>query len=379
MASGPLKGVKVVEMGGIGPAPLAVTMLSDMGADVVRVDRKSGPRTNPMSGSKYELDGRGRRSVTIDLKDPRGTEICLDLFDKADVLIEGFRPGVMERLGLGPNIVLQRNPRLVYGRMTGWGQDGPYARMAGHDYNYIAITGAAFATGTAEQPVPPLNYVGDYAGALVMVAGVLAALHHAGRTGEGQVVDTAMCEAASYISGVFHALRQFGNWNEERWSNELDGGAPYYRAYRCADGEWISIGSIEPQFYAALLSTLGLPADLAATQRDRSTWPALTETLTAAFAGKTQREWCAIMENTDICFAPVVRFSEAPDHPQMKARGAFATIEGVIQPAPVPRFTATPSEIQGRAPHVGQHNDTAFVDWGLDPERVAGLARDGIL
>lgn len=379
MASGPLKGIRVIEMAGIGPGPLAATMLSDMGADVVRVDRKSGPRINPMSGTKYELDGRGRRSVTIDLKNPNGTETCLKLLEKADIVIEGFRPGVMERLGLGPDVVLHRNPKIVYGRMTGWGQDGPYAQMAGHDFNYVAISGAAYGIGTREQIVPPLNFVGDYAGTLLLVAGVLAALNHASRTGEGQVVDAAMCEVASFMATAFHAMAGIGYYKEERAANELDGGAPYYGAYRCKDGEWITIGSIEPQFYAELLDKLGLPAALLQSQRDQSTWPALKQQFTEIFAGRTRAQWCELFEGSDVCFGPVMKISEAPEHPHMKARGHFVTVEGVVQPGPVPRFSSTPGEVQGPPPRIGEHSETALRDWGFDPAEVQELAQSGVL
>ena len=379
MASGPLNGIRVIEMAGIGPGPLAATMLSDMGADVVRVDRKSGLRINPMSGTKYELDGRGRRSVTIDLKQPEGTQACLKLLDQADIVIEGFRPGVMERLGLGPDVVLGRNPKIIYGRMTGWGQDGPYAQMAGHDFNYVAISGAAYGIGTKDQIVPPLNYVGDYAGTLLLVSGVLAALNHATRTGQGQVVDAAMCEAASFISTGFHAMREIGYFTEERESNELDGGAPYYGAYRCKDGHWITIGSIEPQFYAELLDKLDLPAELARTQRDRATWPSLKQQFTEIFAGRTRAHWCEVFEGSDVCFAPVMKFSEAPDHPHMKARGHFVEVEGVVQPGPVPRFSATPGAVQSGPPTVGEHNEEALMDWGFDAGEVKKLTDNGVL
>ena len=379
MASGPLNGVRIVEIAGIGPGPLAATMLSDMGADVVRVDRKTGPRINPMSGTKYELDGRGRRSVTIDLKHPEGAKACLELIDKADIVIEGFRPGVMERLGLGPDVALARNPKLIYGRMTGWGQDGPYAQMAGHDYNYVAISGAAFAVGTAEQPVPPLNYVGDYAGTLVLVAGVLAALANVRGGGQGQVVDTAMCEAASFISTTFHAMAGLGYYKEQRAANELDGGAPYYGAYKCSDGEWITIGSIEPQFYAELLAKLGLTDRFATCQRDPSRHAEMREAFTAVIAGKSRDEWCAIMDGSDVCFAPILRFSEAPNHPHMKARGHFVTVDGVVQPGPVPRFSATPGAVQGGPPMIGQHSESALLDWGFSAGRVKELTEGGVL
>lgn len=373
MGSGPLKGVRVIEMAGIGPAPMAITLLSDLGAEVVRVDRKSASAINPMANSPYELDGRGRRSIHLDLKTEKGVAALLRMIEQADILIEGFRPGVMERLGVGPDIALARNRRLVFGRMTGWGQDGPYAQMAGHDYNYVAISGAAYAIGPAERPVPPLNFLGDYAGALVMVAGVLAGLNHARATGQGQVIDTAMCEAASYISTVFHAMRQLGYYREERASNELDGGAPYYSAYRCADGEWVSIAAIEPQFFAELIEKLGLPERFIRLQRDAASHPELREALERTFATKTRSEWCGILEGSDVCFAPILRFSEAPDHPQFKARGHFQSIDGVVQPGPVPRFSATPGAIQCGPPKTGEHTRDVLRDWGWTEAEMSDL------
>lgn len=380
MASGPLNGLKVVEMAGIGPGPLAATMLSDMGAQVIRVDRKGGSSIHPLAGTKLELDGRGRRSIAMDLKQPKGTETCLALIEQADILIEGFRPGVMERLGLGPDVALKRNPKLIYGRITGWGQNGPYALTAGHDLNYIAISGAAMAVGSPERPLPPLNYVGDYIGALMLVSGVLAALRHASAHGEGQVVDTAMCEAASYVSMVFHALQLDGQWSTERGvHNDADGGAPYYGAYACADGKWISVAPSEPRFYAELLSRLDLPASLVETQRDRSTWPDTRRRIADRFKQKTQRQWCELLEGTDACFAPMLHFGDAPSHPQYVARDYFVTVDDIVQPGPTPRFSKTPGRVQGPPPAIGADGAEILSEWGFDAGSILALREQGVL
>ena len=340
-ASGPLAGFRIVEFAGIGPGPFACMMLADMGAEVVTLDRV-GARKNLKS-----VAGRGRKVVEIDLKDKAAVAQVLDLLANADALIEGFRPGVMERLGLGPDIVLGRNPRLVYGRMTGWGQEGPLAQAAGHDINYISVTGALAAIGTAEKPVPPLNLVGDFGGgALYLVVGVLAALLEASRSGKGQVVDTAMCDGAASLMSMFFDMAAAGRWVEGRERNFLDGGAHFYGIYECACGHFISIGSIEPQFYALLRQHAGLTdADFDA-QMDREAWPALREKLTRIFKTKTREDWCKIMEGTDICFAPILTMAEAPKHPHMAARNVFVERHGVAQPAPAPRFSRTPSAIR---------------------------------
>ena len=340
-ASGPLAGFRIVEFAGIGPGPFACMMLADMGAEVVTLDRV-GARKNLKS-----VAGRGRKVVEIDLKDKAAVAQVLDLLANADALIEGFRPGVMERLGLGPDIVLERNPRLVYGRMTGWGQEGPLAQAAGHDINYISVTGALAAIGTAEKPVPPLNLVGDFGGgALYLVVGVLAALLEASRSGKGQVVDTAMCDGAASLMSMFFDMIAAGRWVEGRERNFLDGGAHFYGIYECACGHFISIGSIEPQFYALLRQHAGLTdADFDA-QMDREAWPALREKLTRIFKSKTREDWCKIMEGTDICFAPILTMAEAPKHPHMAARNVFVERHGVTQPAPAPRFSRTPSAIR---------------------------------
>lgn len=340
-SSGPLAGFRIVEFAGIGPGPFACMMLADMGAEVITLDRV---------GAGKNLKGvatRGRKVVELDLKDKAAVAQALDLLANADALIEGFRPGVMERLGLGPDVVLARNPRLVYGRMTGWGQDGPLANAAGHDINYISITGALAAIGTREKPVPPLNLVGDFGGgALYLVVGVLAALLEASRSGKGQVVDTAMCDGAASLMSMFFDLAASGRWVEGRDQNMLDGGAHFYGVYECACGHFISIGSIEPQFYALLRKHADLTdADFDA-QMDRKGWPALKEKLAAIFKSKTREEWCRIMEGTDICFAPILTMAEAPNHPHMAARKVFVERHGVTQPAPAPRFSRTPSAIR---------------------------------
>jgi alpha-methylacyl-CoA racemase len=340
--SGPLAGYRVVEFAGIGPGPFACMLLADMGADVVTLDR-IGAKRNPKS-----VAGRGRKVIEFDLKDKRALAQVLDLLASADALIEGFRPGVMERLGLGPDVVLKRNPKLVYGRMTGWGQHGPLALSAGHDINYISVTGALAAIGTKQTPVPPLNLVGDFGGgALYLVVGVLAALLEASKSGNGQVVDAAMCDGAASLMSMFFDLAAVGRWSEkERESNFLDGGAHFYGVYECACGNFISIGSIEPQFYALLRQHAGLTDPAFEAQMDRGAWPELRERLRKVFKQKTRAEWCSIMEGTDICFAPVLTMSEAAKHPHMMARNVLIERHGISQPAPAPRFSRTVSAIR---------------------------------
>ena len=340
-ATGPLKGVRIVEFAGIGPGPFACMMLADMGAEVITLDRV-GANKNMKS-----VSGRGRKVVELDLKDKASIAQVLDLLANADALIEGFRPGVMERLGLGPDVVLARNPRLVYGRMTGWGQTGPLACAAGHDINYISITGALAAIGGKDKPVPPLNLVGDFGGgALYLVVGVLAALVEAGKSGKGQVVDTAMCDGAASLMSMFFDFSAIGRWREERDCNMLDGGAHFYGVYECKDGQFVSIGSIEPQFYALLRKLAGLDDAAYDAQMDAKGWPALKQKLAAVFKSKTRDEWCKIMEGSDVCFAPILTMSEATQHPHMKAREVFITRHGIPQPAPAPRFSRTPSTVR---------------------------------
>lgn len=375
MATGPLTGVKILEFSGIGPGPFCGMLLSDMGADVLRIDRKGNDR-----GEKTHVTRRGRKSVALDLKQPAAREACLRLIATADALYEGFRPGVMERLGLGPDVALQRNPKLVYGRMTGWGQEGPLSQAAGHDINYIAITGALHAIGTAERPVPPLNLVGDFGGgALYLAVGMLAALLHARATGQGQVVDAAMSDGAASLMAAFYGHMAGGRWSDTRASNGVDGGAPYYGVYKCADGQWIALGSIEPQFFAIMMDKLGITDFPRDRQRDPSHWPDLRVRLEAAFLKKTQAEWISLMEGSDACFAGVLNLAEAPNHPHHVARGTFVTVDGVLQPAPAPRFSHTPSQIQELDPAIGAHNETGLMGWGFAREEVEALRKAGAL
>ncbi|MET0660609.1 MAG: CaiB/BaiF CoA-transferase family protein [Steroidobacteraceae bacterium] len=377
--SGPLSGTKIVEFTGIGPGPFVTMMLSDLGAEVVRIDKQGGASINPMAGTPHEVDARGRRSIALDLKQPAAIEVALELLDGADAMLEGFRPGVMERLGLGPDVACARNKKLVYARMTGWGQTGPLAQAAGHDINYIAISGALHAIGVRERPAIPLNFLGDYGGALVMVIGMLAALFNARATGRGQVVDTAMSDAAVYLTTIFHAMGQAGVWREKRESNMADGGMPYYNVYRCADDEWISIGSIEPQFYAELVQKTGLPSRFAQSQNDPALWTEMRAELSKIFLSKPRQYWCEVMEGSNVCFAPVLKFSEAPKHPHNVARAAFVNVSGVVQPAPVPKFSVTPAQVQGPPPKPGEHSAAILADWGFDAAAIRKLEADGVI
>jgi alpha-methylacyl-CoA racemase len=364
MGKGPLSGVKVVEFQGIGPGPFACMLLSDMGADVVRIDRKGG-------GGAYKFDvlARGRRSVALDLKNPADMAVALELISKADALVEGFRPGVMERLGLGPDEALKRNPKLVYGRMTGWGQDGPLAQAAGHDANYISITGALGAMGrTGANPSVPLNLVGDFGGgALYLAMGICAALVEAKTSGKGQVIDTAITDCTASLMAMMYGFRAAGMWTDTRDSNLLDGGAPFYDVYETSDGKYVTIGSLEPQFYALLLEKTGLKDDPAfSAQMDRSQWPTMEAKLTALIKTKTRDEWASIMEGTDVCFGPVLDMAEAPSHPHNVARKAFIEVDGVVQPAPAPRFSRTPGEVQGPPAKVGAHTEDVLSAWNIE-------------
>jgi len=378
---GPLDGIRILEVAGLGPGPFAAMMLSDMGADVLRIDRASAVREGEPEGIAAEVLDRGRRSVGIDLKHPEGVAAMLKLIASADVLIEGFRPGVMERLGLGPDVCRDRNPRLVYGRMTGWGQDGPLAQAAGHDINYIALAGALNAIGHAGQkPVPPLNLVGDFGGGGMMLAfGVVCALIERGSSGLGQVVDAAMVDGTAALMAPFFGMTAAGVWNEERGTNLLDGGAHFYDTYETRDGAYVSIGSIERQFYAELLEKTGLASDDLPKRMDRDSWPKLRDRLTEIFKSKTRAEWCEIMEGSDVCFAPVLSMSEAPSHPHNRARNTFVEIDGVTQPAPAPRFDRTPGAISRGPSSPGQHTDEALSDWGFEPETLTKLRDAGAI
>ena len=372
---GPLEGVKILEVAGIGPGPFAGMMLSDMGAEVVRIDRADRVRGGDPENPPKDILARGRRSVAVDLKNPQGVELVLAMVEKADVLIEGFRPGVMERLGLGPEICLARNPGIVFGRMTGWGQEGPLAHAAGHDINYIALTGALHAIGRRDQaPVPPLNLVGDFGGGGMLLAyGVVCALLEKARSGQGQVVDAAMVDGASALMGMIYAMKSMGVWQDERGTNMLDTGSHFYDVYETRDAKYVSIGSIEPQFYALLLQQLGLEGEELPPQMDREQWAALKVRVAEIFKTRTRDEWSAIMEGTDVCYAPVLDLEEAPEHTHLKQRKTFVEAAGVIQPAPAPRFSRTAPELVRPPSFEGQHTDEVLADFGFDAERVAAL------
>ncbi|MCS6926861.1 MAG: CoA transferase [Candidatus Binatia bacterium] len=378
---GVLSGYKIIEFAGIGPAPMCAMLLSDMGAEVLRIDRVEDANLGIPTDAKYSVLHRGRRSVAIDLKRKEGTEVALALIERADALIEGFRPGVMERLGLGPEPCLARNPRLVYGRMTGWGQEGPLAHAAGHDINYIALTGALHSIGRrGEAPVPPLNLVGDFGGGGVYLAlGVVAALLEAQKSGKGQVIDVAMVDGAASLMAAIYGLRAAGRWTDQRGENILDTGAHYYNVYETRDGKYVAVGSIEPKFYAELLRLTGLEHEELPRQNDRSAWPALTERLAAIFRTKTREEWCRIMEGSEVCFAPVLSMEEAPKHPHNRARGTFVEVDGVVQPAPAPRFSRTPSAIQRPPAQPGEHTEEALRDWGFSAAQVEELRASGVI
>lgn len=368
-AAGPLSGVRVVELAGIGPGPMASMMLAELGADVVRVDR---PTVSPLT----DVLDRGRRSVVVDLKHPSGPETVLRLAERADILLEGYRPGVTERLGLGPAEVHRRNPALVYGRMTGWGQRGPRAHTAGHDINYLSLTGALAAIGRADGPPQiPLNLVGDFGGgSLYLVVGVLAALHHARATGQGQVVDAAIVDGVSHLSAMIWAERRYNGWTDDRGSNLLDGGAPFYDVYETADGGWFAVGALEPQFYARLVELLDLP-EWTGAQNDESRWPRMRETFRVVFASRTRAEWEKVFDGTDACASPVLSWSEAVRDPHLAARGVHTVVDGGDVPAPAPRFSRTPGRIAEPQGHIGSRSEEVLADWGV--EDVAGLLSEG--
>jgi alpha-methylacyl-CoA racemase len=376
--AGPLAGIRVVEMVGLGPCPFAAMMLADMGAEVIRIDRKpapGAPNPFPMLGTKFDVMARSRRSLALDLKHPQAKELVLKLVEQADVLLEGFRPGVMERLGLGPDACRERNRRLVYGRVTGWGQDGPLAQAAGHDLNYIALSGMLQAMGRADgPPAPPLNLVGDFGGGAMMLAfGVVCAVLEARGSGQGQVVDAAMTDGSALLGAMIYGLRAHGSWSDARAANLLDGGAPFYDTYACADGRFVSIGAIEPQFYARLLALAGAADPAFEARMDEARWPELKARFSALFATRSRDEWCALLEGTDACFAPVLDMDEAPRHPHNAARGAFVDIAGVTQPAPAPRFSRTAPSVSAAPAAPGEHTEAVLADWGWTRDAIAAL------
>ena len=378
---GPLKGLRVIELAGIGPGPFCAMLLADMGADVVRVDRTEASDLGVPMDKRFDINGRNRRSVALDLKSAAGRDAVKRLVAGADVLIEGFRPGVAERLGLGPADCHAVNPRLVYGRMTGFGQTGPMSQAAGHDLNYIALTGALHAIGPAGgKPVPPLNLVGDYGGgALYLAMGLLAALHERTQSGRGQVVDAAMVDGAASLASIFYGMTASGRWNDQRGNNLLDGGAPFYDTYETADGKYVSIGALEPKFFAEMAERIGLDARFIKGQYDRKLWPEMRAEMTRILRGKTRDEWCSVLEGSDACFAPVLHITEAAQHPHALAREAFVTRDGVRQPAPAPRFDRTPSQVQGPTlVQAGQHSDAVLRDAGFSAAEIAALREAGV-
>jgi alpha-methylacyl-CoA racemase len=372
---GPLHGLRIIELEAIGPVPMCAMLLADLGADVVRVDRREPSGLGVAMERRFAVNSRNRRSVALDLKSAPGRDAALRLIARADVLLEGFRPGVAERLGLGPDACHASNAGLVYGRMTGFGQSGPLAHAAGHDLNYIALTGVLHAIGPAGgKPVPPLNLVGDYGGgALYLALGVLAALHERRTSGRGQVVDAAMVDGAASLASIFYGLAAAGRWDGGRGENLLDGGAPFYDTYACADDRYVAIGALEPKFFAELARRIGLDARFVERQYDRSLWPDLRAAMTAILKTRTRDEWCARLEGTDACFAPVLSIAEAPHHPHAKARGGFIEIDGVVQPAPAPRFSRSQAALPGAAPRNGAHTEDVLAEAGFSRAEIDAL------
>lgn len=366
-------------MAGLGPAPFCSMLLADMGAEVIIVDRKGAPGV-PAQANPADVLRRGRRSIALDLKQPEAVEVVLRLIDDADIVLEGFRPGVMERMGLAPEVCHARNPALVYGRMTGWGQSGPLAAAAGHDINYIALSGVLHSIGPAAQPLAPLNLVGDFGGGAMLLAfGLLCAVLETRSSGRGQVVDAAMTDGSALLMSMIYGFKASGSWTGQRADNILDGGAPFYGTYRCADGKWVAIGSIEPQFYALLLQKCGIDQARLPAQRDRAGWAALRERLASVFLGKSRDAWCALMEGSDVCFAPVLDLDEAPLHPHNLARGAFCDIGGVLQPAPAPRFSRSTADLPQAPAAPGAHTAPILAGLGFDDEQIARLRQAGAI
>lgn len=372
---GPLKGFKIIELAGIGPGPFCGMLLADMGAEVIVVERASSDHVMP------DVTRRGKKSIALNLKSKEGLETLLNLVEGADAIFEGFRPGVAERLGVGPDECLKRNPKIVYGRMTGWGQTGPLAQAAGHDINYISLTGALYATGRKhEKPAPPLNLVGDYGGgAMFLAVGLLAALLESQKTGKGQVIDAAMTDGSALLMATFNTFHAMGIWSTQRGSNLLDSGAHFYDTYETQDGKYISLGSIEPQFYSLLIEKANLDPKVFGDQHNAAKWPEYKDKLEVIFKTKTQAEWCELMEGSDVCFAPVLDFLEAPSHPHNAERKTYIDVDGMTQPAPAPRFSRTPSEVQYGSKAAGVDTESVLSDWGFSAEKIQQLKNEGAL
>ena len=372
---GPLKGLQIIEMAGIGPAPFCGMVLSDLGANVIRVDRV----TSAGSVSRQEASNRGKKSIAVDLKTTKGIEVVLNLVEASDALFEGFRPGVMEKLGLGPDVCLQKNKKIVFGRMTGWGQEGPLAFAAGHDINYISLSGVLATIGRpGSPPVPPLNLIGDYGGGGMLLAlGLVAALFETKSSGKGQVIDAAMVDGSALLMTMIYTMRGMGLWKDSLGSNFLDGGAHFYDTYECKDGKYISIASIEPKFYQLLREITPLEDSIFDDQLSRESWPEQKKALKEIFLKKIQQEWCDLMEGTDICFAPVLNMAEAPEHPHNKARDAFIELEGIVQPAPAPRFSRTVPEVYPAPAYVGEHTEEILKSIGMQDSDIEDLKASG--
>jgi alpha-methylacyl-CoA racemase len=372
---GPLNGYTIIELAGIGPGPMGGMMLADMGAEVIRIDRAGSDPTHT-----ERVSGRGKKSVVINLKEADGVETLLRMVENADVIIDPFRPGVCEKLGVGPEACMARNRKLVFARMTGWGQGGPLAQAAGHDINYIALTGALFANGEKDgAPLPPLNLVGDMGGGgMLLVSGILAALLESANSGQGQVIDVAMVDGAAQLMWMFHSLHAMGAWNaDERADNHLDGGAPFYGCYQCADGEYVALGALEPQFYGLLREKAGLADEVFDEQHDRARWPEMRARLAEVLRGRTRDEWCELMEGSDACFAPVLRFTEAHRHRAARARGSYIELDGVQQPAPAPRFSRTPSAVSHGVHGAGEDTQQVLGAMGFEAQEIDALIKGG--
>jgi alpha-methylacyl-CoA racemase len=379
LEGGPLAGLRVVEMRSLGPGPFAGMMLSDLGATVIQIDRVAGTQVGP--SAPFDLMNRGRQSLALDLKKPGAAEVALRFIEHADILIEGYRPGVMERLGLGPDVCLGRNPRLLYGRMTGWGQRGPWANRVGHDINYIGMTGVLHAMGRPDSPpAPPLSLVGDFGGgAMLLLVGLLAALQHRNRTGVGQVVDAAITDGTSVMAMSLHGLLAEGTWTPNRGDNVIDSGAPFYDTYETADGGYVAVGAIEPQFWAALVQALQLPAEWLSCQHDRSRWPEMKRRLAELFSRRTRDDLVADLGHLDACVTPVLTVREATESPVLQARDSFVTVDGIVQPAPAPRLSATPGRIQGPPPAPGDQGYQLLAGVGYRDEEIADMRAEGVV